>query len=57
MGTLLVNSVPAAVLFDTGASHSFISKDFAFMHGIKYEEMHTPLVVKKTRGPMPNLHD
>ena len=40
MGTLLVNSVPAVVLFDTGASHSFISEDFAFMHGIKYEEMH-----------------
>ena len=55
MGTLLVNSVPAAVLFDTGASHSFISEDFAFMHGIKYEEMHIPLVVKKTYGPMPNL--
>ena len=56
MGTLLVNSVPAAVLFDTGASHSFISEDFAFMHGIKYEEMHIPLVVKKTRGPMSNHH-
>jgi hypothetical protein len=25
MGTLLVNSVPATVLFDSGASHSFMS--------------------------------
>ena len=42
MGTLLVNSVPANVLFDSGASHSFISEAFAFMHGIIYGEMHTP---------------
>ena len=45
MGTLLVNSVPATVLFDSGASHSFISGTFAFMHGITYEDMQTPLVV------------
>ena len=41
MGTLLVNSTPANVLFDSGASHSFISETFAFMHDITYEEMHT----------------
>ena len=29
LGTLLVNSIPAKVLFDTGASHSFVSKIFA----------------------------
>ena len=34
MGTLPVNSTPASVLFDSGASHSFISEKFAFMHGI-----------------------
>ena len=50
MGTLLVNSLPAVVLFDTGASHSFISEDFAFRHGIKYEEMHIPLVVNTPVG-------
>ena len=48
MGTLLINSVPASVLFDSGASHSFMSEAFAFTHGIKYEKMHTPLVVKTT---------
>ena len=50
MGTLLVNSVPASVLFDTGASHSFMSEDFAFMHGIKYEEMNTAIVVHTPAG-------
>ena len=35
MGTLLVNSVPASVLFDSGASHSFMSEDFAYKHDVK----------------------
>ena len=50
MGTLLVNSVPASVLFDTGASHSFISAEFAFLHGINHEEINTPLVVHTPAG-------
>ena len=50
MGTLLVNSVPAFVLFDTGASHSFMSEDFAFMHGIKSEDMNTSLLVHTPAG-------
>ena len=45
MGTLLVNSVPASVLFDTGASHSFMSEDFAYKHDVKCEEMNTSVVV------------
>src|SRR4051812_31472392 len=32
MGTLLVNSVPATVLFDSGASHSFMVEAFALSH-------------------------
>ena len=38
-GTLLVNLVPASVLFDSKVSHSFISEAFAYMHGIKYGEL------------------
>ena len=29
MGTFPINSVPATVLFDSGASHSFVTKTFA----------------------------
>ena len=36
---------PAEVLFDSGASHSFISIDFAHRHNIPFENMHTPMVV------------
>src|SRR3989337_2492633 len=50
MGTLPVNSVPASVLFDSGASHSFMSEEFAFMHGIKYEALHHPLAVNTPAG-------
>ena len=45
MGTLLVNSVPATVLFDTGASHSFMSEAFALSHNFMVEKMDPPMVV------------
>ena len=50
MGTLLVNSVPASVLFDTGASHSFMSEDFACLHDIKCEDMNASLLVHTPAG-------
>src|SRR4051812_602323 len=50
MGTLLVNSIPATVLFDSGASHSFMSGAFAFRHGIPHQKMHTPLAVRSPGG-------
>jgi hypothetical protein len=34
-GVFLVNQQPAIVLFDSGASHSFISSTFAAKHGMK----------------------
>ena len=37
MGTFLVHSYPATVLFDSGASHSFISSSFAAMGDIRVE--------------------
>ena len=37
MGNLSVNSIPAKVLFDTGASHSFMSYPFASEHNVDTE--------------------
>jgi hypothetical protein len=34
-GAFLVNQHPTIVLFDSGASHSFISSMFAAKHGMK----------------------
>ena len=45
MGNLPVNDVPAKVLFDTGASHCFISKPFATNFELTSQVMHTPLAV------------
>ena len=46
MGTLRVNAYAASVLFDSGASHSFISISFAHNHQIPFENMDSPLVVR-----------
>ena len=50
MGTLLVNSVPASVLFDSGASHSFMLEHFALLHGIKCDNLQHPLGVNTPAG-------
>ena len=39
LGTLLVNCHPASVLFDTGASHSFISENYAQLHNTTFCDM------------------
>ena len=46
LGTFLVNSVPAAVLFDSGASHSFISRSFVARHQFKVATLKTTLLVQ-----------
>nr|AAK92604.1 Putative retroelement [Oryza sativa Japonica Group] len=45
LGTFLVNLVPATVLFDSGATHSFLSMSFAGNHGMKVEDLRRPLMV------------
>ena len=46
MGMLRINDYPASVLFDSGASHSFISIAFAHNHQIPFVNMDSPLVIK-----------
>ena len=48
VGTLEINSFTAEVLYDSGASHSFMSELFAREHNILFEIMPTPYVVKTT---------
>ena len=49
MGTFPINSVPAAVLFDSGASHSFVTKPFVEKSGMSYSRMHNPMLVQIPR--------
>src|ERR1041384_7708185 len=46
LGTLPVNSKPASVLFDSGASHSFLFEKFALLHEISFEELPTSFMIK-----------
>ena len=45
IGTSMVNSYPATVLFDTGATHSFISQSFVEHHGIRTSTMKRCMLV------------
>src|ERR1041385_5492598 len=46
LGTLPVNHAPASVLFDPGASHSFMSESYALRHGFSFEEMFSPMIIQ-----------
>ena len=45
MGNLPVNDIPAEVLFDTGASLSFISRPFVAKHEFVTEKIPSPLKI------------
>ncbi|KAL5648371.1 hypothetical protein ACJX0J_039180, partial [Zea mays] len=50
MGTFLVAHHPAKVLFDTGASHTFISRTFAVNYDVPIQETHMGVIVKSPGG-------
>jgi hypothetical protein len=56
LGTFSVNSVPATVLFDSGASHSFITKQFVAKHDIPMSSMKTHLLISFPNGEMKSTH-
>jgi hypothetical protein len=49
-GSILVNSTPATVLFDSGSSHSFISNKCVADHKMLKLEIKKPILVKSPRG-------
>jgi hypothetical protein len=50
MGTFLVANHPAVILFDYGASHTFISKKFVEQHCIPYNESREGFIIHSPRG-------
>ena len=46
LGTFPVNSVPATVLFDSGASHSFVTEPFVKKSGMRPSVMRRPMLVQ-----------
>ena len=52
IGTFLVNSNSATVLFDSSASHSFIAYTFIKKHGVPICVMKKPMLVNSPGGEM-----
>jgi hypothetical protein len=50
MGTFLVANHPAIILFDSGASHTFINKKFVEQHCISYHESKEGFKIQSPRG-------
>jgi hypothetical protein len=50
MGTVLVANHPATILFDSGASHTFISKKFVEQHCIPYNESREGFIIHSLGG-------
>jgi hypothetical protein len=46
LGMFLVNSVPARVLFDSGASHSFVMETFACKSGLQPTPLKNSMLVQ-----------
>jgi hypothetical protein len=56
LGMFLASSHPATVLFDSGASHSFISSSFAVRHQLPITIMKQTMLVSSPGGEMRTKH-
>jgi predicted aspartyl protease len=56
LGTFPINSVPTIVLFDSGATHSFITDQFISKHSMPVSPMKKPLLVSSPSGDMKASH-
>jgi hypothetical protein len=45
-----INSVPAAILFDFGATHSFVSARYVNINELALQTMQKPLIVITPKG-------
>jgi hypothetical protein len=55
-GMFLINSIPTSVLFDSGASHSFITESFMEKHNIPRHPLKKMLHISSPRGDMKATH-
>jgi hypothetical protein len=56
LGTFSVNFVPVTVLFDSRASHSFITEQFVAKHDIPMSSMKTHLLISSPNGEMKSTY-
>jgi hypothetical protein len=53
IGTFSVNDLSAVVLFDSGASHSFISAAYVEKHNLPMALLRSQMIVSSPTGDMP----
>ena len=51
-GMFIANSAPASILFDSGASHSFITTQYVAKHGTTMATMKHTMIVSSPGGEM-----
>jgi hypothetical protein len=56
LGMFLASSHPATVLFDSGASHSFISSTFVVKHHLPITIMKHTMLISSPGGEMRTKH-
>jgi hypothetical protein len=56
LGMFLTSSHPATILFDSGASHSFISSSFIVKHSLSIATMKHTILVSSPGGEMRTKH-
>jgi hypothetical protein len=56
LGMFLANSHPATILFDSRASHSFISSKFVAKHNLPITIMKDTMIASSPGGEMKNKH-
>ena len=52
IGMFYVNTIPATILFDSGATHSFMSARYANTNEIPLLNMRKPMIVITPKGPV-----
>jgi hypothetical protein len=55
-GMFLINSIPASILFDSGASHSFVTKSFVEKHNISNYPLKRKLLIRSPGGELRATH-
>jgi hypothetical protein len=55
-GMFVINSIPASVLFDFGASHSFVTKSFVKKHNIPNYPLKKKLLIRSLGGELRATH-
>jgi hypothetical protein len=56
LGIFLISSHPATILFDSGASHSFITSSFVANHNLPIPNMKHTMLVSSPKGEMRTKH-